>query len=180
VEVSEGTSVEDSENVLERSRDYKPTIGARQVKALVEQVAGKAKRNEGHSSQPDLIECCRLLDRYGSLPTLRHKYPFLAYVQLPILESYRKRIASSLDAFETLASTFARAVPGALAGHSRENGVGMDTAKMTSGVSGLQRLTKAWISATWIMEAMERWGDEMVSRPLVEETVMGQLTFLLV
>jgi len=43
VEVSEGASVEDSENVLERSRDYKPTVGARQVRALVEQVAGELK-----------------------------------------------------------------------------------------------------------------------------------------
>jgi hypothetical protein len=110
------------------------------------------------------------LDRYASLPTLRHKYPFLAQVQLPILDSYRKRIASSLDAFETLASTFARAVPGALAGHSRENGLGMDTAKMTSGVGGLQRLTKAWISAKWLMDAMERWGDEMVGASRCQST----------
>ncbi|KAG7529987.1 hypothetical protein FFLO_05284 [Filobasidium floriforme] len=146
VDVSEGGDTE-SESALERRRDFKPTIGARQVRALVEQVA----------------------DRYASLPTLRHKYPFLAQVQLPILDSYRKRIASSLDAFETLASTFARAVPGALAGHSRENGLGMDTAKMTSGVGGLQRLTKAWISAKWLMDAMERWGDEMLYLELVTE-----------
>lgn len=40
VDVSEGGDTE-AESALERRRDFKPTIGARQVRALVEQVAGK-------------------------------------------------------------------------------------------------------------------------------------------
>lgn len=102
-------------------------------------------------------------DRYAALPTLRHKYPFLSQLQLPLLKSYHDRISASLDAFETLASTFARAVPGALAGHTRDNGVAMDPGKMTNGVGGLQRLAKAWISGEWLRQAMEEWGDELVS-----------------
>jgi hypothetical protein len=51
VEVSEGASVEDPENGFEQTRDYKPTIGARQVRALVEQVAGECERDWG-------IEAC--------------------------------------------------------------------------------------------------------------------------
>jgi hypothetical protein len=43
VDVSEGGNAE-SESALERRRDFKPTIGARQVRALVEQVAGKSAR----------------------------------------------------------------------------------------------------------------------------------------
>lgn len=43
VDVSEGGDQE-SESALERRRDFKPTIGARQVRALVEQVAGESAR----------------------------------------------------------------------------------------------------------------------------------------
>lgn len=106
-------------------------------------------------------------DRYALLPTIDHKYPFLAQIQLPLLESFRKCITSSLESFETLSSTFARAVPGALAGHARDTGLSMDTARMTSGVVGLTRLIKAWVGAEYLAEAMHKWGDELVSLTFV-------------
>lgn len=117
--------------------NFLPTRGARQVKALVEQV----------------------LDRYVNLPSIRFKYPFLATIQMPLLTSFQLRIASSLEAFETLSSAFLRAVPGALG----PGGVAVDRTGMTSGVTGLQRLTRAWISAAWIRNAMRRWDDDPVS-----------------
>lgn len=52
-----------------------------------------------------------------------------------------------------------RAVPGALAGQA---GAGVDTRRLTSGVEGLGRLMKAFVSAVWIREAMEGWGEELV------------------
>ncbi|WVQ70105.1 uncharacterized protein L199_008330 [Kwoniella botswanensis] len=120
------------------SSGVKPTVSARQVKALIEQIT----------------------DRYAPLPDLTYKLPFLLSVQLPILQAYQTRISGSLDAFETLSSAFVRAVPGALAGNTR-SGVHIDQAKLTSGKNGLQRLMKAWLSGQWIQEGMTKWGDEL-------------------
>ncbi|KAG8730619.1 hypothetical protein FRC11_006279 [Ceratobasidium sp. 423] len=83
---------------------------------------------------------------------------FLITVQVPILEAYYGRISSSLDAFETLSSSFVRAVPGALAG---QVGAGVDTRKLTSGHEGLQRLLKAYASASAMKGAMQEWGDSI-------------------
>lgn len=79
-------------------------------------------------------------------------------------------MAASLDAFETLSSSFVRAVPGALgvgasgSGAGADQGVvwGGDTRRMTAGVEGLQRLCKAMISAKHVASAMEGWGEELV------------------
>ena len=78
-------------------------------------------------------------------------------VQLPLLEQYHARISSSLDAFETLSSSFMRAVPGALADAGRTN-----SQRLTSGVEGVQRLCKALVSAKYIAAAMEAWGEDLV------------------
>ena len=103
--------------------------------------------------------CTRFADRYSPLPQYSHRTRFLIVVQLPLLESYHTRIASSLDAFETLSSTFMRAVPGALGtGDGRGDG-----RKLTAGVEGVQRLCKALVSAKYIAGAMEMWGEDLVS-----------------
>ena len=83
---------------------------------------------------------------------------FLITVQLPLLEQYHARISSSLDAFETLSSSFMRAVPGALADAGRT-----DSRRLTSGVEGVQRLCKALVSAKYLAVAMEVWGEDLVS-----------------
>ncbi|CCM00322.1 uncharacterized protein FIBRA_02352 [Fibroporia radiculosa] len=123
------------------TRELKPTISARRVKALVEQVT----------------------DRYSPLPQFLHRTRFLIAVQLPILESYQSRISSSLDAFETLSSSFMRAVPGALGsvGVSSEGTRPGDSKRLTSGVEGVQRLSKALISAKYMGAACEAWGEDL-------------------
>jgi hypothetical protein len=122
--------------------DTRTTNSARQIKALVEQVT----------------------DRYSPLPSVNHRFPFLSDIQMPLLSAYLKRITASIEAFETLSSSFMRAVPGALAG-ATHSGVHMDQSKTTGGVNGLQRLVKALLSAVGIAEAMTKWGDEIVSFP---------------
>ena len=117
-----------------------PSVSARQVKALLEQIT----------------------DRYSPLPSIAHRLAFLTTIQLPLLSSYVSRISASLDAFETLSSAFVRAVPGALAGNTK-SGVHIDQTKLTSGQAGLERLTKAWISASWILAALRSWTDDLVS-----------------
>jgi len=95
----------------------------------------------------------------------------LISVQLPLLEYYHARIFSSLDAFETLSSAFVRAVPGGLgvsmSGGGAEGSVKVDTGRLTSGVDGIQRLCKALVSARFIEEAMEGWGEELVSPNII-------------
>jgi RAD50-interacting protein 1 len=118
--------------------DLRPTVSARKVKALFEQIC----------------------DRYKPLPRFNHRTRFLLAIQVPILEHYFTRISGSLDAFETLSSSLMRAVPGALAG---QVGHQYDTRRLTSGIDGLQRLIKAFVSARWITLAMQTWGEEIVS-----------------
>lgn len=117
--------------------DLRPTNSARRVKALVDQIT----------------------DRYKPLPRFNHRARFLIAVQIPILEHYHTRISGSLDAFETLSSSLMRVVPGALAG---QPGHQHDTRRLTSGVEGLQRLMKAFVSARWITIAMQNWGEQLV------------------
>jgi RAD50-interacting protein 1 len=73
---------------------------------------------------------------------------------------------SSLDAYETLSSSFIRAVPGALAGQA---GAGVDNRRLTSGVHGLTRLVKALVSAESIKASMEQWGEDLVGSYLLQE-----------
>lgn len=129
----------------------RPTISARQVKALIEQITGRPyTRLIAH------------LDRYSPLPSTEYKLPFISSVQLPLLQTYFSRISGSLDAFETLSSAFVRAVPGALSGNAR-GGIHFDQAKVTGGTEGLGRLVKAGLSAAWIIDAMRGWADDVVS-----------------
>lgn len=97
-------------------------------------------------------------DRYQPLPRFTARTRFLIAVQLPILEAYHSRISSSLDAFETLSSSFVRAVPGALTG---QVGHGTEARSLTSGTDGVSRLIKAGISAYYIALEMERWGEDL-------------------
>ncbi|KAF8528017.1 RINT-1 family protein [Hysterangium stoloniferum] len=126
----------DATDMTDLEVDFRPTNSARRVKALVEQIT----------------------ERYQPLPRFASRTRFLIAVQIPILESYHSRISSSLDAFETLSSSFVRAVPGALAGQVGHN---TDSRSLTSGVEGVGRLVKAGVSAHYIAGAMDRWGEDM-------------------
>jgi hypothetical protein len=130
----------DSEEDTIASSDLRPTVSARRVRILIEQIC----------------------DRYKPLPRYIHRARFLIAIQIPILEHYHTRISGSLDAFEALTSSLLRAVPGALAG---QVGHQSDTKRLTSGVEGLQRLVKAFVSARWTTLAMQAWGESLVSLP---------------
>ncbi|GAA6012527.1 hypothetical protein JCM10207_009031 [Rhodosporidiobolus poonsookiae] len=88
----------------------------------------------------------QLANRYRPIP-LRHTLPFLLSLHLPLIQSYSSRIASSLDAFENLAFGI---LPGAL---------GQSTAA-TAGVGGVVRLVRAGVSARWMGERCEEWGED--------------------
>ncbi|GAA5871149.1 hypothetical protein JCM16303_001706 [Sporobolomyces ruberrimus] len=88
----------------------------------------------------------QLSTRYRPLP-LRHTLPFLLTLHLPLLVSYAGRITSSLDAFESLSFGL---LPGAL---------GQSTAA-TQGVGGVVRLVRAGVSARWMGERCEEWGED--------------------
>lgn len=88
-------------------------------------------------------------ERYRPLP-LRHTLPFLLSLHLPLLQSYAGRITSSLDAFESLSFGI---LPGALG----------QTTAATAGVGGLVRLVRAGVSARWMSERCEEWGEDAVS-----------------
>ncbi|KAG8833096.1 hypothetical protein FRC17_000035 [Serendipita sp. 399] len=139
--VDDGALTEDD---VSSTSQLRPTNSARRVKTLFEQIA----------------------DRYKPLPKFNHRAQFLIEIQVPILEHYHTRISGSLDAFETLTSSLMRAVPGALAG---QVGHQYDTKRLTSGVDGLQRLIKAFVSARWITIAMQNWGEQLFYLELWKE-----------
>ena len=125
-----------SDDAAHPNNDVRPTVSARQLKALVEQVT----------------------DRYSPLPNFTHRTRFLIDVQIPLLEGYYSRISSSLDAFESLSSSLVRAVPGALGSPSNGNTGG----RLTAGVEGIMRLCKALVSTRYISTAMDFWGEDLV------------------
>ncbi|GAA5921613.1 hypothetical protein JCM1841_000155 [Sporobolomyces salmonicolor] len=88
----------------------------------------------------------QLADRYRPLP-LRHTLPFLLTLHLPLLQSYATRITSSLDAFESLSFGL---LPGALG----------QTTAATAGVGGVVRLVRAGVSARWMAERCDEWGED--------------------
>jgi len=106
-----------------------------------------------------------LVDRFSPLPHLLQRTYFLTSIQLPLLEAYRLRISSSLEAFETSSSAFVRAVPGALAVSltRREDAMHDESQRLTSGVEGVQRLCKALLSAAYIEASLRDWAEELVS-----------------
>ena len=107
-------------------------------------------------------------DRYSPLPDFIQRTRFLRVVQLPLLDQYHGRILSSLDAFEAFSSAFIKAVPGAFGvtmGGREEAVVHLESQGLTSGVSGVQRLGKALLSAKYIAVSLHKWGDELVSFP---------------
>ena len=130
---------DEAEDPVSSDNDLRYTVSARQLKALVEQVT----------------------DRYSPLPSFSQRTRFLVDVQLPLLEGYHSRISSSLDAFESLSNSIVRAVPGALGATS--NGDTKNRGHPTTGVEGIMRLCKALVSARYISNAMEGWGEDLVS-----------------
>ncbi|KAF9523602.1 TIP-1 family-domain-containing protein [Crepidotus variabilis] len=130
--VSEEVDTEDT------SRDLRPTVSARRMKSLIEQVT----------------------DRYSPLPRPVQKAHFLITVQLPLLESYHERISSSLAAFETVSSVFVRAVPGALS-FTGQNARPDDPRSRTSGTAGVNSLCKALLSAEYLQSRLEDWGEDI-------------------
>lgn len=144
------------------SRDLRSTVSSRRIKSLIEQVTGKLKLPIIIANSPDIYT-----DRYAPLPRAIHKAHFLISVQLPLLESYHGRIATSLTAFETLSSIFVRAVPGALGFNGREPVSQDDPKARTSGTAGSSSLCKAFLSASYMEGCLEQWGDELVRLFLV-------------
>lgn len=96
----------------------------------------------------------QVTERYKPLLTFAHRAPFLLAIQVPLLEAYIARIASSIDAFESLSFGLMRAVPGSIG-----EGVG---ARVTAGVAGAQRLTRAGLSARWMAAVCNMWDDDVV------------------
>ncbi|KAN0061147.1 hypothetical protein ACQY0O_006882 [Thecaphora frezii] len=138
------------------------------VSALVASEAGGGAAADDVSSKTTksaraVIEILEsVTERYRPLPSLAQRLSFLAVVQLPILRAYHQRLSKSLDAFESLSSAFARAMPGEIsAGIGAAAGVsaGSTDSDMVRGLRGLGRLIKAMLSASYICDELERWAE---------------------
>ncbi|KAK9371018.1 TIP-1 family-domain-containing protein [Lipomyces kononenkoae] len=106
----------------------------------------------------DLLET--ITERYKPLKSFVHRIRFLMGIQIAILDSYHNRISSSLDAFESLTSSIARAVSGV---HEE------DRKKMVDGLAGVERLCRAYGSAYGIRDALTDWAEDIFFLELYEE-----------
>lgn len=81
-------------------------------------------------------------------------------IQIDLLESYHRRIASAVDSFEALSLIRSVPVPGALP----DAVTGVMTSTEKSGTTGgLQRLCRWWASAMIVRDRILEWGEEDVS-----------------
>lgn len=121
----------------------------------VEDMAGQRTTKSARSTIEILDS---VSERYRPLPSLSQRLSFLTIVQLPILRLYAQRLTRSLDAFESLSSAFARAMPGEIVAGTGAVGGGSDS-DMVKGLRGLGRLVKALLSAQYVCTELERWSE---------------------
>lgn len=120
--------------------------------------ASSQRESKTTRSARSLVALLRgLTTTYTPLPELSQRLEFLTEIQLPLLRSYHHRLTRSLDAFESLSSAFARAIPGGI-----EPGSGLPNADadMVRGLRGLSRLLKAYLSALHVHAALKKWSEE--------------------
>lgn len=94
---------------------------------------------------------------YTPLPELSQRLQFLSEIQLPLLRTYSQRLTRSLDAFESLSSAFARAIPGGMTDTS--TGLPLGDQAMVRGLRGLSRLLKAYVSASHMAATLAQWQE---------------------
>lgn len=82
-------------------------------------------------------------------------------IQVDLLETYHRRIASAVDSFEALSLIRSVPVPGALP----DAVAGVMTSGERSGTTGgLQRLCRWWTSAITVRDRILEWGEDDVSQ----------------
>lgn len=81
-------------------------------------------------------------------------------IQIDLLESYHRRIASAVDSFEAL--SLIRSVPVPVALPDAVTGV-MTSTEKSGTTGGLQRLCRWWASAITVHDRTLEWGEDDVS-----------------
>jgi len=98
-----------------------------------------------------------ITESYRLLPLFERRLRFLMEIQIDLLESYHRRIASAVDSFEALSLIRSVPVPGALP----DAVTGVMTSTEKSGTTGgLQRLCRWWASAITVRDRILEWGEE--------------------
>lgn len=128
--------IQDSPNAFEIDYDAvdpsetKPTISAVNLKDLIETIT----------------------DHYSSLTSVKFRLRYFLAVQVNLLDKYYGRLVESIDAFDSMTSTFSRAV----------GGVSAENMKLVTGLNGLERLCRIFGSLNYTSYCLEQWGDEEV------------------
>ncbi|CAO3666413.1 unnamed protein product [Umbelopsis ramanniana] len=98
-----------------------------------------------------------ITESYRLLPLFEQRLRFLMEIQIDLLESYHRRIASAVDSFEALSLIRSVPVPGALP----DAVTGVMTSTEKSGTTGgLQRLCRWWASAITVHDRILEWGED--------------------
>ncbi|KAG2179757.1 hypothetical protein INT43_003540 [Umbelopsis isabellina] len=98
-----------------------------------------------------------ITDSYHLLPLFEQRLRFLMEIQIDLLETYHRRIASAVDSFEALSLIRSVPVPGALP--DAVTGV-MTSGERSGTTGGLQRLCRWWTSAITVRDRILEWGED--------------------
>ncbi|KAM3583169.1 hypothetical protein VKS41_004920 [Umbelopsis sp. WA50703] len=98
-----------------------------------------------------------ITDSYRLLPVFEQRLRFLMDIQIDLLETYHRRIASAVDSFEALSLIRSVPVPGALP--DAVTGV-MTSGEKSGTTGGLQRLCRWWASAITVRDRILEWGED--------------------
>lgn len=110
----------------------------------------ETKPTESAVNLKDLLET--ITEHYSSLTSVKFRLRYFLAVQVNLLDKYYERLVESIDAFDSMTSTFSRAV----------GGVSAENLKLVSGLNGLERLCRIFGSLSYISYCLDQWGDDEV------------------
>lgn len=113
--------------------------------------SSETKPTESAVNLKDLLET--ITEHYSSLTSVKFRLRYFIAVQVSLLDKYYVRLVESIDAFDSMSSSFTRAV----------GGVSAENLKLITGLNGLERLCRIFGSLGYISYCLEKWGDEEVN-----------------
>lgn len=130
---------------------YKEIIESDTAFTLDWEVVGPNETKPTHSAinLKDLLE--GITEHYSSLRSVNYRMRFLLDIQIDIIEKYYEKLRDSIDAFDSMSSSLVRAV----------GGMSAESAKMVTGINGLERLCRIYGSLDYIASTLETWGQEL-------------------
>jgi hypothetical protein len=113
---------------------------------------GRTKSTFGSLKVTDLLNTVTVL--FKDVHSFSHQLGFCLKIQLPILDMYHSRLFDSLNAYQSMTSTVGRTL----------HGISKEEQTKLEGIGGLESLCKVFGSAQLVINVLNDWGNDIVSR----------------